>query len=112
VKATMLETVLALLAAGLAYRGLRRLAGVALLAALLTGGVAIADRHGVDVDDLRRVVLCETQAIARAATRLHDPASSSSRHDSARTRGALLRVGGCHPQSAAATARQRVGARR
>jgi hypothetical protein len=71
------KTLLAVIAAWLLARLLRRLVGVALLAAVVAAGVMIAGRHGVDVGTVRRVVQCQTRAIARGAKQLRASSSSS-----------------------------------
>jgi len=45
---------------------------------VLAGVLTIAERHGVDVDDARRVVRCQTRAIARVWQRTTRRASSTS----------------------------------
>lgn len=105
-KATIIQTLLALLGAWLVFRGLRGLAGVALMAALLVGAVAIADRHGVAVDDVGRVARCETRAIKHAARELWSAASSSSSSTAARPLDALRAIGRCDLQPAPQTPRR------
>jgi hypothetical protein len=105
-KTTVAEALLALLAAWLVFRGLRRLAGVALIAALLAGAVAIADRHGVALDDARRVARCETRAINHAAGALWSAASSSSSPTAARPLDGVRAIGRCDLQPAPQTPRR------
>jgi hypothetical protein len=92
---TAKKTLLAALVAWVLARKLRRLVGVALLAAILTAGITIAGRHGIDIGGVRRVVQCETRAIARVAKQLHDSGSSSSPSAARRQRRALRRLGDC-----------------
>lgn len=99
---TAKKTLVAALLAWLLARVLRRLIGVALLAALLGGGAAVAER-GVDVGGVRRVVHCETRAIARVAKQLRDARSSGSQGVGRRELRALRRLGRCRPQPAPAT---------
>ena len=105
-KSTIAQTLLALLGAWLVFRGLRRLAGVALMAALLAGAVAIADRHGVAIDDVRRVARCETRAIKHAAGELWSAASSSSSSTAQRPLDAVRAIGRCDLQPAPQTPRR------
>lgn len=72
------KTLLAALAAWLLTRALRRVVGVALLAAILAAAATIAGRHGVDSDGVRRVMKCETRAITGFAKQLRDAGASSS----------------------------------
>ena len=109
-EATVAQALLVMLVAWLLFRGLRRLAGVALLAALLAGAVAIADRHGVAIDDVRRVARCETRAIKHAAGALWSAASSSSSSGSSSTArrplDAVRAIGRCDLQPAPPTPRR------
>lgn len=78
------KTLLAAIVAWLLTRALRRVLGLMLLATLLAGALTIAERHGDGVDDARRVVRCETRAVARAVEQLRHAALSSSPSSSAR----------------------------
>jgi hypothetical protein len=95
---TAKKTLVAALLAWLLARVLRRLVGVALLAALLAGGLAVAERRGVDVGGVGRAMRCETRAIVRAAQQLRDGASSSSQTAIERRQRALRHLGDCHVQ--------------
>jgi hypothetical protein len=101
---TAKKTLFAAVLAWLLTRALRRLVGVALLAAVAAGGLTIAARHGVNIDRVRGVMRCETHAIARAAKQLHDGARGSSPSSSRRTRRALRGLGRC-PLAPPSTAR-------
>jgi len=103
--ATAKKTRLAAVAAWLLTRALRRLLGVALLAAVLAAGATIAGRHGADSDGVRRVVKCETCAITRFAKHLRDAGSSSSPSAGRRQLRALRRPGECDRQMRPAAAR-------
>jgi hypothetical protein len=101
---TAKKTLVAALLAWLLARVLRRLIAVALLAALLGGGAAVAAR-GVDVGGVRRVVRCETRAIASVAKQLRDARSSSSQGVGRREPRALGRLGRCQLQRPSGGAR-------
>ena len=103
--ATAHKTLLAAVAAWLLTRALRRLVGVALLAAVLAAGATIAGRHGIDSDGVRRVVKCETGAITRVAKQLRDAGSSSSPSAGRRQLRALRRLGECDRQRPSAATR-------
>jgi hypothetical protein len=82
VKLTVIQALLALFGAWLVFRGLRRFAGVALMAALLVGAVAIA------------------------AGELWSAASSSSSSTAARPLDAVRAIGRCDLQPAPQTPRR------
>lgn len=103
------KTLLAAIVAWFVTRALRRVLGLVLLATVLAGALTIAERHGVDVDDARRVVRCQTRAIARAVEHLRHAASSSSPSSTARP---LRGHGRCHLASTSTASRRDRGARR
>ena len=92
------KTVVAALLSWLLARVLRRLVSVAVLAALLAGGLAVAERRGVDVGGVGRALRCDTRAIVRAAQQLSDGASSSSQTAMKRRQHALRHLGDCRLQ--------------
>jgi hypothetical protein len=95
---TAKKTLATALLAWLVARVLRRLLGIALLAVLLAGGRAVAERDGVDAGGHGRAVRCETRAIVRAPQQLRDSASSSSPTVIERRQRPLRRLGDCHVQ--------------
>jgi hypothetical protein len=95
---TAKKTLAAALLAWLVARVLRRLLGVALLAVAAAGGLAVAERDGVDAGGDGRAVRCETRAIVRAAQQLRDSASSSSPTVIERRQRAPQHLGDCHVQ--------------
>ena len=109
-RGTAKRTLVAAALAWLAARVLRRLIAVALLAALLGAGVVIADRHGIDISGVRRVVHCETRAVRGLAKQLRDARSESSPSAGRRPLRAPRRLGQCAVKQPSAPTRPR-GAR-
>jgi len=107
VRRTANRTLVAAVIAWLAARVLRRLIAVALLAALLGAGVVIADRRGVDVGGVRRVVHCETRAVRGLAKQLRDARSESSPSAGRRPLRAPRRLGQCAVKQPSAPTRPR-----
>jgi len=70
-------TLIALALAWLARCLLRRVRGLAVIAAILVGASSIAGEHGVDVVGVRRSVACGVTALQRAAKQLPDVAAPS-----------------------------------
>ena len=103
------KTLLAAIVAWLVTRAVRRVLGLVGLATVLAGALTIAERHGVDVDDARRVVRCETRAIARAVAHLRHAGLSSSPSSTARP---LHGHGRCHLASMPTARRRDRAARR
>ncbi len=89
------KTLVAVFVTWLLTRALRRLIGVAMIAAVLTTGLIVADRHGLDVSGVRRVVRCETRAVHDIAKQLGPSSSSSSPDAGRRQLRALHCVGEC-----------------
>jgi hypothetical protein len=105
---TAKKTLVGALVAWLLTRALRRLVAIALLAGLLGGGLAIAERHGVDVGGVGRVIGCERRAVVRAAKQLRSAALTSASPIGARRQlHALRRLGHCPLHSAPAHRRER-----
>ena len=103
---TVIQALLALLAAWLVlFRGVRCLARVALMAALLAGAVAF-----VAIADVRRVARCESRAITHAAAELWSAASSAASSSSsstvARPLDGVRAIGRCDLQPAPQTPRR------
>jgi len=105
VGATAKKTLLVAVAAWLVTRALRRVVGVAMLAAIAAGALTVANRHGVDVNRVRGIIGCDTRAIARVAQQLGDSASSSSPGSERRMRRAVRELGHCQRQGASSTRR-------
>jgi len=97
------KTLAAALLASLFSRALRRLIGVGLLAALAGAAVAIGGHHDVGAGDVRRMVRCETGAVARAVKQLRDANSSTGPVGGRRELRALRSPGRCHRQHAPTT---------
>jgi len=92
---TTKKTLVAVFVTWLLTRALRHLIGVAMIAAVLETGLVAADRHGLAVSGVRRVVRCETRAVRDVAKQL-GPSSSSSSPDAGRRQVRALRgVGEC-----------------
>jgi hypothetical protein len=90
------QTLVAAVLAWLATRVLRRLVGVALLAALITGAGVLAERRGMQVRGVDRVSRCEVSALVEVARQLPDAISrgSSRAHRPLPARGRLVRCDG------------------
>ena len=110
-EATAKNTLLAAIVAWLLTRALRRILGVAMLAAIAAAALTVANPGGVDVDRVRGAIGCDTRAIARAAKQLRDSASSSSPSSHRRMRRAVRELGQCHRQPASSARRSDRGAR-
>ncbi len=92
---TTKRTLIAVLLTWLVTRALRRLIGVAMIGAVLTTGLVVAGRHGLDVSGVGRVVHCETRALGDIAKQARRSSSSSSPSSGRRQLRALRRVGAC-----------------
>ena len=102
---TTKKTLAAVLLTWLVTRALRRLIGVAIIGAVLTTGLVVAGRHGLDVSGVGRVVHCETRALGDVAKQMRRSSSSSSPSSGRRELRALRRVGACARRPAPRTAR-------
>ena len=92
---TTKKTLIAVFVTWLVTRALRRLIGVAMITAVLTTGLVVAGRHGLDVSGVRRVVHCETRALGDVAKQMRRSSSSSSPSSGQRQLRALRGVGAC-----------------
>jgi hypothetical protein len=97
------QTILAAVLAWLAARVLRRVVGVALLAALIAGAADLAQLHGVPVRGAGR---CEVSALVDVVGQLPDAISrgTSSTHPAL---PALRRLTRCHADRTSRRARRR-----
>ena len=92
---TTKKRLIAVFVTWLLTRALRRLIAVAMIAAVLATGLVVADRHGLDVSGVRRVVHCETRALRDVAKQLSSATSSSTPDADRRQLRALRRVSAC-----------------
>lgn len=69
------KTVIAAALVWLARRVLRRVTGLAVIAAVVVGAASLAGEHGVDVDAVRQTVSCDIAALMGAAAPPGAPSS-------------------------------------
>ena len=103
VRADAKQTIVAAVLAWLAARVLRRVVGVALLAALIAGAAGLAERHGVHV---RGAYRCVVSALVETVRQLPDALSQSS-SSSDRRLPTLRRLARCGAVRASRRARRR-----
>jgi len=103
------KTVIAAALVWLARRVLRRVTGLAVIAAVLIAGASFAGEHGVDVDAVRQTVSCDIAALRDAvppAAPSSDAAESRSGERAAEPGPSLpQRLAACHAQVPAASSR-------